>query len=153
MSIDPMKVWADMKLKVWPERYWLFDLGQNRTALAVEALSQSASTYCCIIRDQAGCALLIDEASSVLPVLETEDCDRFGPFRIVSTDGHLPFDVIGFLRPALEDLNALGIKAGPQCSAVFDHFFIYEKDIQRAERVLDDLIGRAKETATKSGLA
>ncbi|MCG8694488.1 MAG: hypothetical protein MI806_25045, partial [Minwuiales bacterium] len=70
--------------------------------------------------------------------------DRFGPFRIVSTDGELPFDVIGFLQPVLLELNAQGIKAGPQCGAVFDHLFIYEKDIDQAERILLDFIEKAK---------
>lgn len=25
MSIDPIAVWANMKLKVWPERYWMLN--------------------------------------------------------------------------------------------------------------------------------
>ena len=91
MSIDPMAVWANMTLKIWPERYWMF-----------------------------------------------------GPFRVVSTDGELPFDVIGFLGPVLRVLNEHGIKAGPQCGAVFDHLFIYERDVERAMAFLEDFISQAR---------
>ncbi|GEN29084.1 hypothetical protein HVA01_27300 [Halovibrio variabilis] len=71
--------------------------------------------------------------------------DYFGSFRVVSTDGDLPFDVIGFLRPVLELLNNEGIKAGPQCGAVFDHLFIYERDVERANALLEDFISKARD--------
>ena len=78
--------------------------------------------------------------------------ERFGPFKIISTDGDLPFDVVGFLQPLLLELNTRGIKAGPQCAAVFDHLFIYEKDIAQAEVVIDQFIEKAKKQAPEHRL-
>ncbi len=139
-----MQVWAQMRLKTWPERYWMIDLPPASRAVALRALAASESRYHCIIQDQAGYSLIVDETTWATLREEVTPRDTFGPFRIVSTDGELPFDVIGFLRPVLQELNAQGIKAGPQCGAVFDHLFIYEKDIDRAEMLLDGFIARAK---------
>jgi len=149
MAIDPMKVWANMSLKTWPERYWMIDLEADQSAAGVAVLTASEARYCCIIRDQAGLSLLVDDETWMAHGDGVPVRDRFGPFRVVSTDGELPFDVIGFLRPVLQELNGAGIKAGPQCGAVFDHLFIFERDIERAEEMLADFIARAKVAVQK----
>lgn len=144
MAIDPYKVWANMKLKTWPERYWMVDLFDGAAEAVIRVVISSTSRYCCFIRDQAGLSVLTDEETVTSLEAEVTPRARFGPFRVVSTDGELPFDVIGFLQPALKELNGQGIKAGPQCGAVFDHLFIYEKDIERAEEILEEFIKNAK---------
>lgn len=143
-TIDPVQVWADMTLRTWPERYWMLDLAADQAAPALAAMAASEARYCCIIRDQAGLSLVVDEDTWSAHGKSVVERDRFGPFRVVSTDGDLPFNVIGFLRPVLEELNGAGIKAGPQCGAVFDHLFIFEKDIDRAEAILAKFIERAR---------
>lgn len=60
------------------------------------------------------------------------------------TDGDLPFDVIGFLRPVLEFLNNEGIKQA--CGAVFDHLFIYEGGAGRAITLLEGFISKARDS-------
>lgn len=144
MAIDPYKVWANMKLKTWPERYWMVDLFDGAAEAAARAVVSSASRYSCVIRDQAGLSVIADEETVTSLEAEVTPRDRFGPFRVISTDGELPFDVIGFLHPVLKELNSRGIKAGPQCGAVFDHLFIYEKDIKKAVEILEEFIERAK---------
>ena len=144
MAIDPYKVWANMKLKIWPERYWMVDLSEGAAEVVPKVVISSASRYCSVIRDQAGFSVIADEKTVALLQAGVTLRGRFGPFRVVSTDGELPFDVIGFLHPALKELNGQGIKAGPQCGAVFDHLFIYEKDIERAKKILEEFIERAK---------
>ena len=143
-TIDPIAVWATMKLKVWPERYWMAALADGDAKIAAEAIVESRDRYSCLIRDQ-GCLSLLAEESTLRSVEnQTAVSQKFGPFKIVSTDGELPFNVVGFLRPVLEVLNREGIKAGPQCGADFDHLFIFEKDIDEAQRLLADFIETAK---------
>jgi hypothetical protein len=124
VAIDPMKVWANMSLKTWPERYWMIDLESAQGAVAMAALSASVARYCCVIRDQAGLSVVVDDKTWAAHGNGVPVRDKFGPFRVVSTDGELPFNVIGFVRPVLQELNGAAIKAGPQCGAVFDHLFI-----------------------------
>ena len=144
MAIDPYGIWANMKLKTWPERYWMVDLFDGAAEAVARVVVSITSRYCCVIRDQAGLSVIADEETVTSMEAEVTPRDRFGPFRVVSTDGELPFDVIGFLQPVLKELNGQGIKAGPQCGAVFDHLFIYEKDIERAEEILEEFIESAK---------
>ncbi|MDQ7732637.1 hypothetical protein QT231_07995 [Halomonas sp. SpR1] len=145
MSIDPIAVWANMKLKIWPERYWMLDLGDASASAAASVFIEFDDRYSCLIRDQAGVSAIVEETAFERLKSEVTVREYFGPFRVVSTDGDLPFDVIGFLRPVLELLNNEGIKAGPQCGAVFDHLFIYERDIERANTLLEDFISKARD--------
>lgn len=105
MSIDPMSVWANMQLKIWPERYWMLELGDASASDASSVFVECDDRYCCLIRDQAGVSAIVEEKAfeRLKSVVKVREC--FGPFRVVSTDGDLPFDVIGFLRPVLELLN------------------------------------------------
>lgn len=146
MSIDPIAVWANMKLKVWPERYWMLDLGNASARDAASVFVASDDRYSCLIRDQAGVSMIAEEAAVEQLKSEVSIRDCFGPFRVVSTDGELPFDVIGFLGPVLKVLNDEGIKAGPQCGAVFDHLFIYERDVERANTLLENFISEARDS-------
>ncbi|MER6523770.1 hypothetical protein [Streptomyces sp. NPDC001508] len=148
MSIDPSAVWARMKMRVWPERYWLLALTESTAAAAAEVMLRSTGTYCCLIRDQAGISMVVDEAGSAVADELAHVQARFGPFRIVSTDGELPFDVVGFLRPVLEVLNSAGIKAGPICATGHDHLFIYEKDIEQAEAIIDEFIATSRQESS-----
>jgi len=146
MSIDPMAVWANMTLKIWPERYWMLDLSDTSAPDVANVFVASDARYSCLIRDQAGVSAIVEEAAVERLKTEVSIRDSFGPFRVISTDGELPFDVIGFLGPVLRVLNEHGIKAGPQCGAVFDHLFIYERDVERAMALLEDFINQARKS-------
>lgn len=146
MSIDPMAVWANMTLKVWPERYWMLDLSDTSAQDVANLFVASDARYSCLIRDQAGVSAIVEEAAVERLKSQVSFRDSFGPFRVVSTDGELPFDVIGFLGPVLKVLNEQGIKAGPQCGAVFDHLFIYERDVEKAMAIVGDFIIQARES-------
>ncbi|WP_280564728.1 hypothetical protein [Chromohalobacter sp. 48-RD10] len=146
MSIDPIAVWANMKLKTWPERYWMLDLGDASAQAVANVFVESVGRYSCLIRDQASVSAIVEDAAVERLKAEVPVRDCFGPFRVLSTDGELPFDVIGFLGPVLELLNNEGIKAGPQCGAVFDHLFIYEQDVERASALIEGFISKAKES-------
>ena len=37
MAVDPYKVWANMRLKIWPERYWIMDLPDEAAESAAKA--------------------------------------------------------------------------------------------------------------------
>lgn len=147
-----MLVWANMKMKIWPERYYmLYTPAQNAGSVAQAAASASGK-YSCVIIDQGGVSATVDEETAVAIEGHCTLKGKFGPFRLVSTDGELPFNVIAFLRPLLEVLNREGVKAGPQCGADFDHLFIFEDKIDRAKTLIDDFIAVAKERAASDNI-
>ena len=147
--IDPVLVWADMKMLTWPERYYILYAPAEDAALVAKAVASAKGVYSCIIIDQGGVSATVDESTAFAIEEKCKLKGKFGPFRVVSTDGELPFNVIGFIRPLLETLNREGIKAGPQCGADFDHLFIYEEKIDRANELIMDFIASAKAEAER----
>lgn len=111
----------------------------------IAALQASEAHYAFVIRDQPSLFLVTDEDSWRTEGANASESDRFGLFQVVSTDGKLPVNVIGFLRPILEELNNAGIRVGPQCGAIFDYRFIFGRDIVQAELVLATFLERGKE--------
>jgi hypothetical protein len=144
MSRDPVSVWAEQTVKVWPESYWLIDLSPEHLALALRAVELSKSRYVCVIRDQTGFCLTIDQETWEAVSGGVVPRQKFGPLKVISTDSPLPFDVVGFIQAALREVNGAGYKAAPQCGAAADHFFTGEADIKAVEKLFHALIERAK---------
>ena len=147
MPLDPVAVWAEQSIKVWPESYWLLDLAPGDFAGAARALEISTARYACIIRDQMGFSLVIDEATRDTLGDAIAPRQSFGPLKVISTDSPLPFDVVGFIQAARREVNGAGFKAAPQCGAAADHFFTGAQDIDAVAKLFDGLIARAKSTA------
>lgn len=63
MSIDPITVWANMRMKNWPERYWMMSLGDASARNVAGVFVESDGRYSCLIRDQAGVSAIVEEAA------------------------------------------------------------------------------------------
>lgn len=149
MAHDPIAVWAEMKLKTWPEKYWLVDVAPESLPLALEALSRSTTKYCCAIRDQTGFSIVVDTGTwESLPGSARAERKKYGPLKVISTDSPLPFDVTGFIQAALRPINGAGFKAAPQCGLVADHFFTSEQDIAEVERIFAEFKDGARKDST-----
>jgi hypothetical protein len=144
MSRDPVAVWAEQTIKVWPESYYLIDVGDDGLALALKALEISTSRYACVIRDQTGFSLVVDEETWGVVAGQAVIREKFGPLKVISTDSPLPFDVVGFIQAALREVNGAGFKAAPQCGLAADHFFTGAADIEAVEGLFRQLIEKAK---------
>ena len=142
--IDPMLVWANMRMRTWPERYYMLYTPAADAPVVAELMTSTEGKYSCMIVDQGGVSATIDEQTAAAIESRCTLKGKYGPFRVVSTDGELPFNVIGFLRPLLEVLNGNGVKAGPQCGADFDHLFIYEDKLAQASVLIEEFIASAK---------
>ena len=145
MPLDPFDVWADQTIKVWPENYWLLEVGPGAEALAGQALAVSAGRYACVIRDQTGFSLVVDDPAHEALRGDPAIRQAFGPLKVISTDSPLPFDVVGFIRAALQVVNGAGFKAAPQCGAGADHFFTGAADIEQVKALFERLIADAKD--------
>lgn len=137
MAHDPIEVWKKMPMKVWPERYWLIDVPAEHGEAVARALAHSQSRYVAVIRDQTGFSLVVDEQTWDEHGSAQAERQKFGPLKVISTDGPLPFDVTGFIKAALEPVNTLGMKAAPQCGAAADHFFCAEAEVDQVAAVFE----------------
>lgn len=79
MPLDPVAVWAEQSMKVWPEIYWLLDIDHADLPGATRALAVSEARYACIIRDQMGFSLVIDEMTLESLGTSLSARQKFGP--------------------------------------------------------------------------
>lgn len=141
MSFDPIETWKTMSVKVWPEEYYLVDLPFKHGVVAASALTMTEAKYCTVTRDQFGFSLVIDvETWTALDVGSLER-RHFGPLKVLSTNSQLPFDVPGFIRTALEPVNAEKLKAAPVCGLQADHFFTGAEQIDEVVAIFKTFCG------------
>lgn len=137
MAFDPVETWKTMDVKVWPEEYYLSDVPFEHASVAIAAIEKSTAKYCTVTRDQFGFSLVIDvETWTTLKIGELER-HHFGPLKVLSTNSELPFDVPGFIRTALEPVNARKLKAAPVCGLRADHFFTGSEQIDEVVAIFE----------------
>ena len=73
--------------------------------------------------------------------METLERKHFGPLKVLSTDSELPFDVPGFIRTALDPVNARKLKAAPICGLRADHFFTGADQIDEVVSIFETFCG------------
>lgn len=135
MPFDPVETWRTMQVKVWPEEYFLVDLPFEHADLAFAALKETEARYCTVTRDQFGFSLVIDSETWARLGIGNKERVHFGPLKVLSTDSELPFDVPGFIRTAIEPVNARGLKAAPICGLRSDHFFTGANTIDEVVKI------------------
>lgn len=123
MAHDPVETWKTMKIKVWPEDYFLIDIAHDQVDQALDCIRHSSSRFCSVTRDKFGFSLVVDGETWGRFGNPGIERTKFGPLKVISTDSELPFDVPGFIRTAITPINAKGLKAAPICGLQSDHFF------------------------------
>jgi len=135
MNPAAKEAWAATKVVVWPERYVLAELG-------LEALDPASA------RPGAGFSAMIAEADAVSLVLEEKAWNDLElaaravhrGYRVVTLDVRVGPDVAGYLAPAAARLADAGIPIIPVCGAPRDHLLIRDQDLDRAGKILVDLV-------------
>ena len=138
MPHDPHAVWATMEMKTWPEAYWFAHVPPSMRDRVVAMLSTPSTAYAAINQDQNGFSLVVDEARWQTCFGDAGDIEKYGPVKVISTDGELPFDVTGFIQAALKPINGAGYKAAPQCGIMHDHFVVPADDIGKVAEIFDN---------------
>lgn len=142
MAFDPVETWKTMAVKVWPEDYYLVELPFEHASAAVAAIERSEAKYCTVTRDQFAFSLVIDVETWTALELGKLERQHYGPLKVLSTDSELPFDVPGFIRTALEPVNARKLKAAPVCGLRADHFFTGAEDIDAVISIFETFAGK-----------
>lgn len=97
----------------------------------------SEGAYASVIRDQTGFSLFVDSRTWSEIGNEKAERAKFGPLRVISTEGDLPFDVTGFIGAALAPVNGQGFKAAPVCGLRADHFFTSDEHIEAVAAIFE----------------
>ena len=137
MPFDPVETWKTMRVRVWPEEYFIVDLPHREGEMALSLLQHSSGRFCSITRDQFAFSIVVDRTTWEERGKEDRADRCLGPLRVLSTDSDLPFDVPGFIRTALEPVNARKLKAAPICGLQSDHFFTGAADVSKVAAIFE----------------
>lgn len=137
MQHDPVETWKSMRIKVWEEDYYLIDIGIDHVDVATNVTLKSSGVFSSVTRDQFGFSIMIDGETWARIGREEIVRTKHGPLKVISTDSELPFDVPGFIKTALEPINARKLKAAPICGLQSDHFFTGADQLDEVLEIFD----------------
>jgi hypothetical protein len=132
------ELWARTRIHAWPETYVLASVPVERLALASVLGALAGAAFAALVRARDEVSLTVPEA--LRGEVEPMATHLAGPYRVLTLDLELELDVIGYLAPALERLASAGVSVVPQCGFRTDHLLVFDRDLDAAVRVLEDLV-------------
>lgn len=138
------QLWAQTRLKVWPERYYLVSLPLAALPVFADLFTQLAkvgtNNFSAVVIEQDEISLTISEIvwRSVADRLDYAAVSS--AYKVITLNINLDLAVVGYLAPAATQLAQAGISIVPQCAYLKDHLLIRETDLEQAQAVLIALI-------------
>lgn len=142
MNPAAARAWAATKIVVWPERYVLAELGLEARGLAS---SQSGRGFSALIVEADAASLILAEEAWDARKIQARAVHR--GYRVVTLEAEVGLDVAGYLAPAAARLAEAGIPIIPVCGAPRDHLLIRDQDLDRARKILEDLVMESNKIA------
>jgi hypothetical protein len=139
VSPQARSVWARTALHVWPEPYLLVSLPPVALADAA-ALMAKATGFASLVVERDEVSLTLAKSLWEASPLRVQASGVAGPYRAVTLDVDIDLGVVGYLAPAAARLAGGGISIVPQCGFRKDHLLVREKDLERACRLIEELI-------------
>ncbi len=143
MHEEIKRLWAQTRLHVWPEEYYLMSFPAEQSPPALIAVVSSAPFFV-ILKERGEVSFTLPEeiwqpfSKTVLPRAVA------GPYHVITFDLNLDLSICGYFAPAAARLAEAGISIVPQCAYLKDHVLIQAGQIERAVEVLQKLIESAK---------
>ncbi|HET6371839.1 MAG TPA: hypothetical protein VFG76_00900, partial [Candidatus Polarisedimenticolia bacterium] len=132
MNSRAAALWAQTKLHVWPERYWLVSLPLEAWSEATGLAAGCAKEFAALVRERDEASLTIEESAWQASGLRRLARAEAGPYRAVSLDVEIDLDVTGYLAPAAARLAEANVSIVPQCAYLKDHLLIHEEQLALA---------------------
>lgn len=143
LSSEARSLWAATRVLVWPERYWLVSLPGDAVSHAAEWFAGVAGTFGGIVADRDELSLTLPENMWLGSPLRARARSATGPFRAITFDIELPFEVTGYLAPVAERLASAGVSIVPQCGYSRDHLLVREEQLESAVTTIRALVEEA----------
>ncbi|MGH7491822.1 MAG: ACT domain-containing protein [bacterium] len=137
-----LRLWAQTKLYVWPEAYYLISLPLEQWEPALFAAAH-AECFSALIRERDEISVTLSAAAWHAISQKLSPRTMAGPYRVITFDLDLDLSVCGYFAPAAERLAEAGVSIVPQCAYLKDHVLIQSENIEQAVEVLQKLIESA----------
>lgn len=138
------QLWAQTRLKVWPERYYLVSLPREALISFAEVFTQWVKTdtnhFSAVVIEQDEISLTISETVWLSVANRLSYSAISSAYKVITFNINLDLAVVGYLAPAAAQLAQGGISIVPQCAYLKDHLLIRETDLEQAQAILVTLI-------------
>ena len=149
MNKQSAKLWAQTRVHVWPERYWLVSLPQAALTNAVTAIATSLARFAAIVLEQDEISLTVCEVVWQEFAEQIEYNGAAGPYRVITFVLNVDLGTSGYLLPAAARLAEAGIAIVPQCAYLKDHLVIKEEDTAQAIEIIKGLIAECQHSVAR----
>jgi hypothetical protein len=137
-------LWAQTRLSVWPERYWLVSMTPGTLDRLLGVIAASSPHFAALVMERDEVSLTVCDEVWQAWKEQFAHKEVAGPFKIITFALDIDLGVCGYLLPAAARLAEAGISILAQCAYLKDHLAIKEEDTARAVRVLDKLIAECR---------
>ena len=138
-----LRLWAQTKLYVWPEAYYLISLPLEQLEPAFSAAAHAAC-FSALIKERDEISVTLSAAAWHSISSKLSPRATAGPYRVITFDLELDLSICGYFAPAAERLAEAGVSIVPQCAYLKDHVLIQAEKIEQAIRLLQELIESAR---------
>lgn len=133
-------LWAQTRLSIWPEQYWLVSVAPAMLSDALAVIAASPPYFAALVMECDEVSLTICDAVWQDWREQLQGYQAAGPYKIMTLALNIDLGVCGYLLPAAERLAEASISIMPQCAYLKDHLAIKQEDAARAVHILDELI-------------
>jgi len=143
------KLWAQTRVRVWPERYWLVSLSQAGLNNAANVLTASSARFAAIVLEQDEISLTVCDEVWQKFAEQIDYNGTGGPYRVITLVLNVDLGTSGYLFPAAARLAEAGISIVPQFAYLKDHLVIKEEDTAQAVEILTKLIAECQQSVAR----
>jgi hypothetical protein len=143
------KLWAQTRVRVWPERYWLVSLSQAGLTNAVTAITASLARFAAIVLEHDEISLTVCDEVWQKFAGQVEYNGAAGPYRVITFILNVDLGTSGYLLPVATRLAEAGISILPQCAYLKDHLVIKEEDTAQAVEIIKRLIAECQQRVVR----
>ncbi|HEX9638219.1 MAG TPA: ACT domain-containing protein [Acidobacteriota bacterium] len=119
---------------------------------AARLLSSARGGFGAVVAERDEVTLTMERSQWQSSALRRRARGEAGPFRAITIDLDLGFEVCGFLAPAAERLAGAGVSIVPQCGYRKDHLLVLETQLERALQSLQALMRASRKQARAAGI-
>ena len=136
ISAELAKLFAQTKLELLPEDYYLVRLPADTRAIPGEWYRPATTRFAVFIRAPKGITLVVSRRKWLRMQNLFESYELSDPVRVITLDLELPLELHGYFAAVADVLAGAGISILPIGAFDRDHVLVHKKDVPRAMKVL-----------------
>jgi hypothetical protein len=144
LTPELLKLFAQTKLELLPEDYYLVRLPRDTKAIPGEWYREATTRFAVFIRAPKGITLVVSRRKWLRMQNLFERHEISEPMRVITLDLELPLELHGYFAAVADVLASAGISIMPIAGFDRDHVVVNKRDLPRAMKVLRQFLASCK---------